>query len=62
MHSDQVVPSGAMKIMFDDEKFVINGARVKKYYPNVLVPIFQKPKEDVIVSDPSYNGEGEGKH
>lgn len=40
-----------MKIKFEDNDFVVNGARLKKYVPSVLVQIFRKPEEDILVNE-----------
>lgn len=49
----KVSPSGAIRIGFDDEEFVVIEPRLKKYCLSVPVPAFWKPKKDILVSDPS---------
>lgn len=43
---------GTIKIRVEDEEFVVNGVRLKKYYPSIPVHVFRKSKEDILVSDP----------
>ena len=44
----QPFPSSAVKIRYRDDEFVVNGARLKKYYPTVPVPIFRNSEEDIL--------------
>lgn len=62
MHSNHSITICSIKIRFDDEQFVVNGALLKKYYPSAPIPIFRKPGEDILVSDPSQDKKMEGEH
>lgn len=44
-----VYSSWAIKIRFENEKFVVNSAQLKKYFPSVPIQIFLKLKEDILV-------------
>lgn len=54
--------SEAMKIRFEDKNFVVNKARIKKYFPGVSVPIFGKLEEDIRVKNPSQAKMGVNEH
>lgn len=53
---------GAVMIRFDDEDFLVNGARLKKYCPSIPIHAFGKPEEDILVSDLSQIKDEEGEN
>lgn len=49
-----VFPSEVVKIKYCNDEFMVDGNCLKQYYPNVPVPLYRHPKEDILVEmDPS---------